>query len=98
MMAFLSTIFSKVWGYILIALSVIAAALTIWFSAKKVGNAETQTKDDEAVAVREVNETNAAATTEVKAIENASDVKTDVSNLAPGSAASELQSNWQQPS
>lgn len=88
--------------YAAAALAFVVMGLTLWFSARKVGKnegaaeaANERAADREAIAVRQVNETTAAAEREVQAVQGANDVKANNAGLSDADAVNELRSRWQ---
>lgn len=91
----------KIWAYVAAALSILAMGLTLWFSARKIGKTEGQAEaaderaaDREAIAVRRVNETTAAAEREVQAVQGANDVQTANAGVSDAAVVDELRNNW----
>lgn len=100
-MNILGAIFAKFGSWILAALFFLGMIFSFFSASKKVGKAEGQaeaakqkTADNEAIAVRQVDEAREAAKTEVAAIEAANNAQREVNSLEPDSAAQQLRDEW----
>jgi hypothetical protein len=90
--------FKKFGGWIVAGLAIVASVFTVAEEEKSKGKLQQQTSDNDAEATKLVNDTNASAATQVKAVENENVAEKQVSNLPSGGAAAELLHDWQQPS
>ena len=97
MWALLLSPVKKFGGWIVAALTIAAAIFGLAEEEKSKGKLEQQTADSDAIATRTINETTAAAATEVKAVTNETQAQSDVAALPDGAAAGELLNNWQRP-
>jgi type III secretory pathway component EscV len=91
----------KFGGWIAAFFSILFGVLAIVFSAKKVGKAEAQkeaekqrTEDNEAIAIRQINEAREASKKESETLEQAIDEQSKINSLNPGDAASKLRDEW----
>lgn len=94
-------ILKKIWFYIAAALSILAGLLAIIFSAKKQGeskakvDAEKQrTKDNEAIAVRQVQEAREQTKQQAEVLENAIETQNKINSLNSGDANQRLRDKW----
>lgn len=95
---------STIQKYALMALAFIGAVFGALIVGKAKGKAAAtqdaaiqQVKTNEAIAVREINETTEAAKSRVEAIQGANDAQAKVNRLDAGDIASELRNEWQRP-
>lgn len=91
----------KIWFYVAAALSILAGLLAIIFSAKKQGeskakvDAEKQrTKDNEAIAVRQVQEAREQTKQQAEVLENAIETQNKINSLNSGDANQRLRDKW----
>lgn len=71
-------------------LAVIGAFLAAYLSGRNVGKSNQREADNEAIAVRQVNEAREASDTRTEAIQNAKQASDDVNNLDSAALANEL--------
>lgn len=93
--------FKKFGGWIAAFLGFVFALLAVIVSSKKVGKSEAEvesakqdTKDNEAIAVRQINEAREASLKESETLENAIDEQTKINSLDSGDAANKLRDQW----
>lgn len=94
-------VLKKIWFYIAAALSILAGLLAIVFSAKKQGESEAKvvaekqrSKDNEAIAVRQVQEAREQTKQQAEVLENAIEKQNEINSLDSGDAASQLRDKW----
>lgn len=99
--AFFASMFARFGKWIAAIVAILGAIAAIFFAGRKSGkadevvkNAEQRSKDNEAIAVRQVNEAREAAKFETETVKGASDVQANVNRLNPGDAANRLRDEW----
>lgn len=93
--------FKRFGAWIAALASIVGMGLTLWFSAKRNGKAEAQVQhaeqraaDHEAVAVRQINETQAAAAAAVSTVKEAANVQVEVSRRSDDDVNQRLRDEW----
>lgn len=97
--------FAALWAKFGKWVGVIAAALamlaSIFYAGRKSGEsqakvkaAEQRIKDNEAIAVREIDAARDAAAKEVETVKGANDVHSNINRLDSGDAANKLRDEW----
>lgn len=87
-------IFAKLAAWGVAILGLLASLFAVYKAGSSVGKAKQSEADNNAAATRDVNETRAAAATEVQTVKEANDVLTDVNKLPDGAASGELRDKW----
>lgn len=92
---------TKFKAYIIAFLSALGLIVGIYFTGKKIGKAENEVssanqkiKDNEALAVDEINRGRAASETETETIKAAKDASDEVLSTNISDVANELRDNW----
>lgn len=92
---------AKFKAYIVAALSLLGLIVGIYFTGKKIGKAENEVssanqkiKDNEALAVDEINRGRAASETETETIKAAKDASDEVLSTNINDVANELRNEW----
>lgn len=93
-MAIIAAFFKKAAGYVLAALAFLGALALAWRAGASVGRAKQETADNDAEAVRQVNEARAQAGEQVQAIKHANDESNEVNKLDSAAIADELRADW----
>lgn len=97
MAALLAPYFAPIMGLLIACVGIIG----VWFGAKKAGkadadvaSAEQRTADNEAIAVRQVNEARAAADSRIDKVANANEALNEVNNMSDDAVLNELRQSY----
>lgn len=97
MLTLLAPYFAPLMGLLIACVGIIG----VWFGAKKAGKAdadtaaaEQRTADNEAIAVRQVNEARAAAQTQVDKVANANEALNEVNGMSDDAVLRELRESY----
>lgn len=93
--------FASIWPYILSACSVVFAIVGVAYAAHTKGKASAQVeaieqraKDAEALAVRTIEQSNAAVEKQAAIVRSTSEITEDVNAMSDADAISELHREW----
>lgn len=97
----IAAFFKRFGAYLAALLSIVGMGLSLWFSAKRSGKAEAQVQhaeqraaDHEAIAVRQINETQAAANHAIETVKEAANVQSEVTGRSDSDVLNSLRNEW----